>query len=77
MNIKSKTRTTSYTLDEFNVGDVIALGTHALADKSLTGIYYARVVNVGTEYLLLRCDLLKRDFYAPAHFVSHKMISAA
>ena len=79
MNIQSKTRTTAYTLDDFEPGDVIALSTYALGDQSLNGIMYARVIRVSHEInkLFLRNDTYKRDFTAPVHFVSHKMISAA
>ena len=77
MNIKSKTRTTAYTLDEFNVGDVVALSTAALGSPSLNGVYYARVIRVGAENLFMRCDALNKNFTMPPAYVSHKMISAA
>ena len=74
MNIAARTRS-SYSLDDFRPGDVIALSTLALGDEKLDGIMYARVTCVShdTGKLFLRNDTYKCDFTAPVHFVSHKM----
>ena len=76
MSIQSKTRTAAFTLADFAEGDCVALSTAALGNPKLNGIYYARVLKVGTEKLLMRCDALHRDFIMPPAYVSHKMFSA-
>lgn len=78
MSISAKTRT-GYTLDDFKTGDVIALSTAALGDRSLNGIMYARVVATSPNLnkLFVRNDTYKRDFTVPLSFVSHKMFSDA